>query len=60
MKVSLLFNFKHWMVGVSFDRYNMLLSIGPINIAFANYKKYEKDSMRAMEDHIIHNGGIEK
>jgi hypothetical protein len=48
------------MVGVSFDRYNMLLSIGPINIAFANYKKYEKDTLKAMEEHIMYNGGIEK
>lgn len=53
MGVTIRFDLKHWMVGFTFDRYNFLLSIGPVSIIFANYKKYQRE----MERHILQNGG---
>lgn len=46
---------RHWMVGFTFDRYNILVSIGPLNVVFVNNNRYKRD----MEKHILENGGKE-
>jgi hypothetical protein len=51
MRLRLTLDFRHWMLGVSFNHYTMLLSIGPINIWVLSEKRYK----RYLEDCILQN-----
>lgn len=55
MRFQLRFDIKSWMFGIAFDRYNFMLSIGPVYMAVANERKY----IREMEQHILENGGLQ-
>lgn len=51
MRFQFRIDFRHWMVGFTFNRYNLIISLGPINLLFANYRKYQRE----MEDYILQN-----
>jgi hypothetical protein len=53
MNVALKLSFAHWMVGFTFDRYNLMLSVGPVTLIFANQRKYERE----MENYILQQNG---
>lgn len=57
MKFQFRIDLRHWMVGISFDTYNTLISIGPINIMAANYKKYYKHMEREMAQQFYNTEG---
>lgn len=51
MRSRVTLDLKHWMFGVSFNKYTMLISIGPINIWILSEKRYK----RYLEDYILQN-----
>ncbi len=55
MEVVFRLDLRHWMVGFTFDRYNLMVSVGPVGLSFVNHRKYERD----MENYVLEqqNGG---
>lgn len=51
MKFRFTIDLRHWMVGISFEKYNALISIGPLNIWVLNNWLYK----RHMEKQILNN-----